>query len=111
MRIFETTITGEGHSEWAPVDRRGSSGDDYLVVVDIQGTGLVDFEFSPQRPPAAGADAREAPSIIIQHDVLKDLSESCASTMIVPFQAFRVHVKEGKPTVTAYVVQGGHHGN
>jgi hypothetical protein len=113
MRRVSISTTTTGTTDWHPIDRRGSSGDDYLVVVEITSAGsIVDFEFSPERPPNTVADARDAPDIIIQHDVLKDLTESCASTMRVPFQAFRLNVKSiNGGTVTAYVVEGGFHGN
>jgi hypothetical protein len=113
MRQFIVSATGTGTTEWSPVDRRGSGGDDYLVVVNMEnGEGVVDFEFSPERPGSSGADSRSDPTIILQHDVLKDLTESCASTMVVPFQAFRLNVKDYKNgTITAVVVQGGIHGN
>ena len=113
MRKYTLTTTAAGTSDWSPVDRRGSSGDDYLVVVEILGAGnVVDFEFSPERPGVSGADSRDNPTIIIQHDVLSGLTESCASTMVVPFQAFRLNVKKFTGgTIRAHVVQGGFHGN
>lgn len=112
MREYIANQTRHGFSDWSPVDRRGSSGDDYLVVVEILGDMIVDFEFSPERPANSTVDIRPDPTTIIQHDVLKDLTESCASTMIVPFQSFRINVKVyNSGTVSATVVQGGHHGH
>ena len=113
MRQVTVSRTSVGVSDWSPVDRRGTSGDDYLIVIDMDESGnVVDFEFSPQRPENIVADARGAPTIIIQHDILKDLAEPCASTLLVPFQAFRLNVKKyASGTITATVVQGGLHGN
>jgi hypothetical protein len=106
-------MTSRGFSDWHPVDRRGTSGDDYLAIVDMpQGDNIVDFEFSPERPENTAADARDAPTIIIQHNILKDLNAPCASTLMVPFQAFRINVKRYTGgTITGTVVQGGLHGN
>jgi hypothetical protein len=112
MRKISISTTSQGVTEWTPVDRRGSSGDDYLVVVEIEGTALVDLEFSPDRPANTSADPRPEPSIILTHNVLKDLEVSCASTITVPFQSFRLNVRQlGTGTVTAIIVQGGYHGN
>ena len=112
MRKISVTQSTQGVSEWMPVDRRGTSGDDYLVVVELQGGNLVDFEFSPDRVGSTDASARDDPTLIIQHDVLCDLTESCASTLMVPFQSFRLNVKDhAGGDITATVVQGGLHGN
>ena len=113
MRQVTITKSSQGLSDWHAIDRRGSSGDDYLLIIEIVGGGnIVDFEFSPERPGSTAADVRDEPSIIIQHNILKDLTESCASTMLVPFQAFRLNVKKyGTGIIKAIVVQGGMHGN
>lgn len=114
MRKISISATSQGATDWVPVDRRGTSGDDYLVVIEIEGgsDNSVDFEFSPDRPANTVADSRDAPTLVIQHNVLKDLSESLASTMVVPFQSFRLNVKKYTAgTITATVVEGGEHGN
>lgn len=114
MRKLSISASSTGVTDWVPVDRRGTSGDDYLIVIEITGSyeNVVDFEFSPDRPANVVADSREAPTLIIQHDVLKDLNESLASTLVVPFQSFRLNVKKYvSGTITATVVEGGQHGN
>jgi len=113
MRQVSVTMTSGGYSDWMHIDRRGTSGDDYLVVVEMdEGANLVDFEFSPQRPGNDKADSRGNPTIAIQHNILKDLNVSCCSTLMVPFQAFRLNVRKfGAGSITATVVQGGLHGN
>lgn len=113
MRKQVITMTSQGVSEWMPVDRRGSSGDDYLIIIDMEsGRGTADFEFSPDRPEDLTAGNRAAPSTIVQHNILKDVNESCASTMIVPFQSFRLNVKKHlSGSISLIIVQGGQHGN
>ena len=103
----QTTIeaSATGPTEYKCVDRRGNAGGEFLIIIDLEaGTGVVDFEFTPD-------DCIEGePDIWIQHNILKDVTESCASTINVPFQAFRMNIKSnGVGTIKARVVQGGFH--
>ena len=106
----ETTIeaTSVGETTHKCIDRRGSAGTEYLIIIDMEsGNGIVTFEFSPEEDCPT-----ETPMLWIEHDVLNNITESCASTINVPFQSFRLNVKnyiEG--TIKAKVVQGGYHGN
>ena len=113
MRKISVSMTSRGVSEWMAIDRRGTSGDDYLVILEMdEGSGLADFEFSPDRPENTMADARPAPTIVITHNILHDCRNALASTLTVPFQSFRLNVKSYRyGTITATVVQGGVHGN
>jgi len=101
--LIETTETGVTAHKC--VDRRGNAGDNYLIVVDMEsGTGTVDFEFTPDDC----IDGQE--ETWIKHDVLCDLTESCASTLNIPFQGFRLNVRDYKSgTIKAKVIQGGYH--
>lgn len=88
------------------IDRRGNAGDNKLIIVDMEGgDGVVTFEFTPD--DCIDSDGNE---IWIEHDVLNTISGSCASTINIPFQAFRLNVLELKSgTIKARVVQGGYH--
>lgn len=106
MKQHIIEVSSSGESEHRCVDRRGNAGENYLIVIDMEsGSGVVSFEFTPNEDCP-----EEDPTIWITHDVLVDVSESCASTINVPFQAFRLSVKEYKSgTIKARVVQGGFH--
>jgi hypothetical protein len=105
MRQQTIEMTGRGSSDWICIDRRGHAGTDLLVVLDLEdGNATATLEFTPD-------DCIEGtPSLVIEHDVLKDLTESCASTMTVPFQAFRLTISRYvSGTIKARVVQQGNH--
>lgn len=106
-------MTSAGVSDWKAIDRRGTAGDDYLVLIEMDNnSGLADFEFSPDRVAATGSGARGEPTTIIQHNILKDCRNALASTITVPFQSFRLNVRSHRSgTISAIVVQGGNHGN
>ena len=105
MRQQIISATQAGTTGFKCVDRRSTAGDKFLLIIDMEsGSGTVDFEFTPD-------DCIDATQLIwIQHDVLKDVTESCASTIHVPFQAFRLNVKSyGGGTISARLVQSGDH--
>lgn len=106
MRQTTVSATSSGVTEYKCIDRRGNAGTTYLVIVDMEnGAGMVDFEFTPDDC------IDDTPTLWIQHDILKDVSESCASTISVPFQAFRMNVLSyTSGTISVRVVQGGYHG-
>ena len=95
-----------GTTEYKCVDRRGNAKHVYLVILDMEsGTGTVDFEFTPDDC------IDETSPIWIQHNVLCDVTESCASMISVPFQGFRMNVKKHSGgTIKLRLVQGGYHG-
>jgi len=106
MKQHIIEVSSSGESAHKCVDRRGNAGEAYLIVIDMEaGQGAVTFEFTPNEDCP-----EEDPTIWIEHDVLNNITESCASTISVPFQAFRICVKEYKSgTIKARVVQGGYH--
>ena len=106
MRQQVIEATSAGATDFVCVDRRSSASESVLIVVDMDdGSGTVDFEFTPD-----DCIEDETP-LWIQHDVLKDLATSCASSIMVPFQGFRLNVKTYKSgTIRVRVVQGGDHG-
>ena len=68
------------------------------------GTGTVDVEMTPD-------DCIDGtPTIWIQHNILNNVTESCASTMNWPFQAIRLNVKKyNSGTITLRILQAGYH--
>ncbi len=67
------------------------------------------MEFTPEDPDDCGD---LGPNIVIEHDVLNAVDESIASTMPVPFQAFRLNILRLKSgSITLRIVQSGDHGN
>jgi len=105
LKQITIEATAEGFSDLKCVDRRGNAGGTYLVILDMEnGDGLVDFEFTPD-----DCIDNEDP-LWVQHNVLNGLTTSCASTISVPFQGFRLHVRSYRGgTIKARVVQGGYH--
>jgi hypothetical protein len=94
-------ITATGASEWMRVDSVGDAGAKFLLVVDLESSSgcLVDLEFAVQ-------DVLDSDSLAIQHNILKDLDESTASTLAVPATGFRLNVKKyGAGTVNLRIIQ------
>lgn len=81
--FISTTLTGTGVSEWLRADSSSSSGADFLLVLEIEGTlSGVTVEFTIDQDltnPSA-----------ISHDILKNLNCSCASILDFPATAFRI---------------------
>jgi hypothetical protein len=110
MKERSVSLSAVGQSDWICVDRRGSAGIQTLVILDFEsGQGCATFEFTTQDPDNCGD---LGPTIIIEHDVLNVIEESCASTVPVPFQAFRLNVlRYDSGTISARIVQSGDHDN
>lgn len=106
MRQQIITATEAGPTDFLCIDRRGNAGENLLIVIDMEnGEGLVDLEFTTDDciPP-------EVPTLWIQHDILKDLTESCASIIDYPIQAFRINVKSiDRGTIRVLLAQRGFH--
>lgn len=105
MRQQKITMSAQGISSYQCIDRRSAASTDILVVLDWEGgQGIASIEFTPDECVTA------EPELWIEHDVITDLDHSCASTLNVPFQAFRLNVKRlTSGTVSARIVQGGDH--
>lgn len=94
-------------------DSRWSSNNKYLIVVDmLAGSGTVTVEFTPDDCSEVETVVQANTKLWIQHDILKDISESCASTIMVPFRALRLNVSSfSRGVIKLRVVEGGAHGN
>ncbi len=100
------SATGLGDTAWI-VPASSSVGSDFLLIVDMSsGSGTVDVEFTSE--DCGTCD----PVFAIQHNVLKDIKESTASTLHVPALGFRLNVKSyNSGTISLVIVQGGRHGH
>ena len=106
--MSETIITATSHgmTDWV-VPSSSFVGSDFLLIIDLEnGEGTVDMEFTTEDCGTC------VPEICIQHNVLKDISVSTASTLHVPALAFRLNVKTyGSGTIKGRIIQGGRHGH
>jgi hypothetical protein len=100
---IEYTIeaTERGLTDWYRMDAAGQAGNDFFLVVDMNeaGAGRVDVEFAVQKTLDANTSS-------IQHNILKDITSSTASTLHVPVTAFRLNVLEYTAgTITLRIIQ------
>lgn len=98
------TATSQGITDWF-VPATSFVGSDFLLIIDLEnGGGTVDMEFTTEDCSTC------TPEICIQHNVLKDITVSTASTLHVPALAFRLNVKTyDGGTIKGRIIQGGRH--
>jgi hypothetical protein len=97
---YTQTVTSAGITDWVRVDSTGRAGANYLVVIDLEENGgsTVDLEFAVQKDLSVATP--------IQHHILKNITESTASTLHIPVTAFRLNVLSyGSGNVTFRAVQ------
>lgn len=100
-RYVQTSSTNE-ITEWMRIDSIGKAGNVFLIVVDMNSTGeasaSIDVEFSVEK------DLTDP--IPIQHHILNNINESCASSLNVPITGIRMKVlNHTKGTITLRVLQ------
>lgn len=104
----ETTITMStlGVSDWIEVDRRGSAHQIFTLAIDMTaGAGMASVEFAVQKELGQS-------TLAITHDVLDNVTTSCASRQTSPVTAFRLNIlSHSGGDIILRILQAGYFGN
>lgn len=87
MKEYKQTLTSTGAGSWLRFDTKSVAGSTYTILIEFNNSnGIATVEFAIERD----LDSATA----ISHHVLKDVTQSCASTFNWPVTAMRLNVGE-----------------
>ena len=101
-KLYSQTSSTNETTEWLRVDSKGISGNNFLIVVDMEAGGgsalaCVDVQFTIDKDLSSASP--------IQHHILLDVQESTASTLHIPIQGIRMKVLGHKKGTVKLTVQ------